>query len=402
MKLFHTKTVLRPVVGMALLLAAAGCLLFGTTVLSGSGGVPSAAATAIGTTVAGYAEPGSIVDASKVMGYKACVTCHKSEIISWMQTKHAKSELTIRNFSGNVQKYCEALEITKDKLASSICAECHATPKASGTRGARIDSGISCESCHGPSGSEQGWLNRHAVYGPNGSTPENETPKHFADRVKFCEKAGMVRAASLYNVAKNCQSCHTILDEELVNAGHKSSSSGFELVGWSTGEVRHNFHQNQADNSAGPSLWKWRNKGNAKNRKRVMFLVGKIVNIEIAVRGLSKIKDPDSDYAGAFMERTGESFGELVEMIGGVFEDEIPEDLAAFSEDSELAEKIGALTEDTDFSEEEGRKAAATVADEVAKLAQQIAKRDGSKLEAIGELMEDLEVKGEAYSYPSP
>lgn len=400
MKHFHKQWTSRPVVGWTLL-AAVGFLVFGTSMLTGSGDVPTTAATVISTAAVANAESGSIVDASKVMGYKTCITCHKSEVISWMKTKHNTSVGKISEFAGTVKKYCDALGITKEQLSGSICAECHATPKSSGGK-TKIDSGVSCESCHSPSGSEQGWLNRHAVYGPMGTPPGEETPKHLAKRVKLCEEAGMVRAASPYSIAKNCQSCHSVMDEALVDAGHKAGSEGFELVGWTNGEVRHNFHQDRSANAASPSLLKWRTGADAANRKRVMYLVGLIVDIETKLHALSKVKEGEGAFVESFQEGLGGSVEIIQEVFGEAFEDEVPEYLAALSEEGELTEQIVELVDDGDFTEAESRETAAKLAGEVAKIAKTVAKLKGSEeeLEALGEFVEEnIEARGEAFSF---
>ncbi len=153
----------------------------------------------------------------------------------------------------------------------------------------------------------------------------------------------MVRTDRLYAVAKNCQCCHTIASVALVNAGHKAGSEGFDLLGWTTGEVRHNFHQQQTVNADGPSLWAWRVNGNAKQRKRVMYLVGLLVDIEVSLNALASTKEGEGDYVDAFTDRLGEAMGILQEVLGEVFEDEIPEDLSMFGEEGELAEAIAEL-----------------------------------------------------------
>ena len=51
-------------------------------------------------------------------------------------------------------------------------------------------SGVACESCHGPAGGENGWLNVHSSYGAEGLTREEETPEHKKMRHEAAEKAG--------------------------------------------------------------------------------------------------------------------------------------------------------------------------------------------------------------------
>ena len=88
----------------------------------------------------------------------------------------------------------------------------------------------------------------------------------------------MIRPSSLYQLAKNCYSCHVVPQEDLVNKGGHPAGSAFELVSWSQGEVRHNT---------------WHNKGKENlqanaARKRMLYLIGLGVELETGIRAVSR------------------------------------------------------------------------------------------------------------------
>lgn len=210
-----------------------------------------------------------------------------------MKTVHFQSpDMRLHKFEGNTKKYAMALGISQgDLLKDSLCADCHAT-KAVRDGEIKVVSGVSCESCHGAAGGSDGWLNRHQSY--HNSMPitrQEETPEHRAERVAFCDSAGMIRSENIYGFAKNCFGCHMVGNEKLIAAGHKSASA-FNFVSWSSGEVRHNFLVDKAKNEAAPSLWMERTGGEAAQRRRVKFVVGAMVEIETALRLRAQTKNP--------------------------------------------------------------------------------------------------------------
>ena len=88
----------------------------------------------------------------------------------------------------------------------------------------------------------------------------------------------MIRPSSVYRLAKNCYSCHVVPQEDLVNKGGHSAGSAFELVSWSQGEVRHNtWHSKGKDNVPASAA-----------RKRMLYLVGLGVELETAIRAVSR------------------------------------------------------------------------------------------------------------------
>lgn len=232
---------------------------------------------------------------NKVMGIAAadCKKCHPSEVASWMKTVHFQSpDYRLYKFDGNTKKYANALGLgSADLLSNSICGDCHAT-KAIRNGKTKVISGISCESCHGAAGGEEGWLNRHQSYHASMPIPRaEETPEHRAERLKFCDNAGMRRSSNLYGLAKACFKCHLVGNEKLIAAGHKAASA-FDFVSWTSGEMKHNFLVDKSNNADAPSLWMERTGGTAENRRRVKFVVGTLVQLETALRLRAKLTNP--------------------------------------------------------------------------------------------------------------
>jgi hypothetical protein len=133
--------------------------------------------------------------------------------------------------------------------------------------------GISCESCHSAG---EDWIKIHSGF--SGKTEKTESKAEAEARLKLADSKGMIRPSSLYQLAKNCYSCHVVPQEDLVNKGGHPAGSAFELVSWSQGEVRHNT---------------WHNKGKENlqanaARKRMLYLIGLGVELETGIRAVSR------------------------------------------------------------------------------------------------------------------
>jgi len=204
------------------------------------------------------------------MGPNECAECHKKETAAWKNTHHF---LTFRELpqSKEAKEIGKKLGIRRLK-SESLCLNCHFTSKIEGDRPKAI-AGISCESCHAPG---KNWYKLHSGF--SGKKEGQESQAEIASRWEKSEAAGMIRPGMTYTLAKNCFSCHLVPNEKLVNVGGHAAGSKFELVTWSQGEVRHNS---------------WYNKGKANpeasvDRKRMLFVVGRIVELETALIGVSK------------------------------------------------------------------------------------------------------------------
>jgi hypothetical protein len=141
--------------------------------------------------------------------------------------------------------------------SESTCIQCHYT--SMGPAGAaKVIAGVSCERCHG-AGAD--WVKVH-----NQKTPGS---------VAAAEKLGFIPPRNIYRLAANCFQCHTIPDEKLINTGGHQTGSPLELVAWTQGEVRHHFLGGTTNAEATPE------------RKRMLYLVGRIVDLEYSLRGIA-------------------------------------------------------------------------------------------------------------------
>ena len=211
-------------------------------------------------------------DGSKVVGPNACAECHKQEVEAWKGTHHFKT------FSEMPRK-TEAKEIAgkmgvRRIKSESLCLNCHFTVQQRDNTEEPI-SGISCESCHSAG---RDWIKIHSGF--SGKTEKTETKAEEEARWKLADSNGMIRPRSLYQLAKNCYGCHVVPQEDLVNKGGHKPGSTFELVSWSQGEVLHNtWYSKGKDNVAANNA-----------RKRMLYLVGLGVELETAMRGISRAK----------------------------------------------------------------------------------------------------------------
>lgn len=235
------------------------------------------------------------VDPVRVMGLVRgdCKKCHPSEVISWTQTYHAHTLDKIAKYEGNTKKYADAMNVAPETLlTTSLCANCHGM-KADVDGKVRVLSGVSCESCHGASGGEEGWLNRHQSYNASMPVPRGqETPEHRAERIEACESAGMIRSERVRLEALNCLSCHLVGNEQLLSAGHPSLKATFDFNAWTAGEVRHNYFINRDVNADAPSLWAEETGLSKAERERVKFVVGALATLEYSLRVRAKLTNP--------------------------------------------------------------------------------------------------------------
>jgi len=212
------------------------------------------------------------LDPASVIGPDACGECHKSSVAAWKLTHHST---TFKNLprSKKAKEIAGKLGLKRIK-AESDCLTCHFTSVMDDGKAKPI-AGITCESCHAAG---KNWVKLHSDYGGKGVTMETEAPAHKTERYVSSEAAGMIRPSRLYEVAANCYSCHTVPNEKLVNDGGHTAGSKFELVSWSQGEIRHN-------------LWYGNGKENkpaSAERKRLMFVVGLVVEAETSLRAVGK------------------------------------------------------------------------------------------------------------------
>jgi hypothetical protein len=207
---------------------------------------------------------------AKIVGPNRCAECHKEEAEAWKTSHHFK---TFRELPRRKEATEIAEKMGVQRLRSEgLCLTCHYTVQQKDNRMEPI-AGISCESCHSAG---EDWIKVHSGF--SGKSEKTETKAEAAARLKRADAAGMIRPASVYDLAKNCYGCHVVPQEDLVNKGGHTAGSDFELVAWSQGEVRHNT---------------WTSKGKANTaaspqRKRMLYLLGLGVELETSMRAVGR------------------------------------------------------------------------------------------------------------------
>jgi hypothetical protein len=204
------------------------------------------------------------------MGANACAECHKRETEAWKGSHHYKTYREMPR-SKKANEIADKMGVRRIK-AGTLCLNCHYTVQQKDGREEPV-SGISCESCHGAG---QDWIKVHSGF--SGKTILFESKEEAAARWRLSESKGMIRPRSIYQLAKNCYSCHVVPQEDLVNKGGHKAGSLFELVSWSQGEVLHNtWHSKGRENVPASAA-----------RKRMLFLMGLGVELETGLRATAK------------------------------------------------------------------------------------------------------------------
>jgi hypothetical protein len=224
------------------------------------------------------------LDPAKVMGPDACGECHKSSVTAWKGSHHFSTFKSLPR-AKEARAIADKMGVKRIK-AGSACLSCHFT-SAMVKGKAKPIAGITCESCHGAG---KDWIKVHSDFGGKGVKAENEAAAHKTERYAKSEAAGMTRPRDIYQVAKNCYGCHSVPNEKLVNVGGHTAGSKMELVAWSQGEVRHNVWYSK-ENRVSPI-----------ERLRMMYLVGRALDLEYALRGVAKATKK-ADYAVKMAKR---------------------------------------------------------------------------------------------------
>ncbi|MFK7844384.1 MAG: multiheme c-type cytochrome [Rhodothermales bacterium] len=208
-----------------------------------------------------------------------CGECHTLEYDAWKESSHSTGFDSMHR-SAQAQSILEKLDY---KLAKreSVCLTCHYTAEIQRDQ-ARAIAGVSCESCHGEA---RDWLDLHNNYGAPDRA--SETPAHKAERIQSSKDAGMLRPSDdVYAVAANCFECHTVPSEELINVGRHPSGSRIELVEWS-GKIQHNFLAAQWGGDEA-------NREQTPERKRTLYVIGRVLDYEYSLRGAAKSTEQGS------------------------------------------------------------------------------------------------------------
>lgn len=235
------------------------------------------------------------MDPARVQGPDVCADCHEYNIDAWRETHHFTTfkELPSRP---EAREIADKMGLKRIKEGSD-CLGCHFTAKQEDGGRVKTIAGITCESCHGVGDK---YVDIHSDFGGKDVTAENEDPAHKTKRWADSVAAGLIRPSDAYAVAQNCYSCHTVPNEKLVNVGGHPAGSKFELVRWSQGEVRHNVHYtNGKENVEAPI-----------ERRRMLYLVGKMLDLEFAFRGLADAT-AKADYAVSMAKRANRATKQL-------------------------------------------------------------------------------------------
>lgn len=232
---------------------------------------------------------GAAVDPAKVIGPEACGNCHKVEFSAWQQTHHFKTFEDLHR-RPSATAIAEKMGVKRIK-GEGTCVACHYTTM--GAADAAPSAGVSCELCHGAG---KDWVKLHNV--------KATAPQAVA--------AGFIGPENIYALAANCFQCHTVPNEKLVNTGGHAAGSPLELVSWSQGEVRHHF------------LKDTKNEEDPPDRKRMLYVVGRIVDLEYSLRGLAKGTEKAA-FAVAMAKRVAAAKENLKKIAAAVPKPEIQE-----------------------------------------------------------------------------
>lgn len=212
-------------------------------------------------------------DIADIVGPNECGECHKKEVEAWRGTHHFSTFKELSR-TKDAKQIAKNLGLKRIKTEGD-CVSCHFTRQLVGGSPEAV-AGISCESCHGGA---KNWMDIHNDYGGKDVKKEAETAAHKETRIAQSLKAGLISPSDIYSVANNCYQCHLVPNEKLVNVGGHKAGSPFELVSWSQGEVRHNYFSS-ADGKE--------NANTSPERKRMMYIVGNLLELEHALRAISK------------------------------------------------------------------------------------------------------------------
>ncbi len=152
-------------------------------------------------------------------------TVLQNEYVTWSRVdKHARAYRVL--FSEQSQRIARNLGLKNPAHEEKVCLDCHAQNVPTSLRGERfkIEDGVSCEACHGPSGR---WLKSHVE---NGATHEQNLAN------------GLFPTGDAVQRARLCLSCHLgnadrFVSHRIMGAGHPRMS--FELDTFTTVEPAH-------------------------------------------------------------------------------------------------------------------------------------------------------------------
>ncbi|MFD2256088.1 cytochrome c family protein [Luteolibacter algae] len=265
-----------------------------------------------------YGQAASTLHPEKVIGSEKCADCHEEEVKAWKLSAHFRSDSVHRDAKTReeAEKIAKAMGLANANAmtTSPLCTECHFTRQKTGGATKTIG-GVSCESCHG------GGLDFYEIHGEIEKIPNRD------ERKQRSKAAGMLYPEDTALVGENCFNCHIIRDEKLVNVGgHIARSEGFNLVSWSQGEVRHNFYTPDHTRTKGENL------PTTPERKRKLFVVGMLLDLEYSLRALSNGKTGGGAFRKAMGTRAHTIINKELPAVSKILGDAAPEELKKAAE----------------------------------------------------------------------
>lgn len=221
------------------------------------------------------------------IGPKKCQECHRAEHDVWKGSAHFKAFRGAHKHK-SAKAIAKASGTGKSMRKNKTCLTCHYTKI-----GKKAKAGPSCESCHGAA---KKWVNIHNDLGGPSVKPADESAGHKKSRLASAKKAGMIHSSMVYDIAENCNACHTMqkidvaMAGKLIDAGHPING-GYELVKYSQGSVRHRFYP--------PNVTK--NQKMDKANMARMFLTGHAAGLVYATKVAAKTSN--AKYKAAMQKR---------------------------------------------------------------------------------------------------
>ncbi len=176
----------------------------------------------------------------ETLGYRSCGTergtCHQSDGGWWQGDAHARTVSDLKRKQQRSTQIAQAYGMNAaDYLkGNSACAACHGEV-VSGREERNMNTGVSCESCHGAAGPKgMGYYEVHQ----EGANPADPLATNRVGYQKAL-KVGMRRLRDVNVRAQTCVRCHLINEKKLLEAGHPTGD-GFDYVaGIKSGISRH-------------------------------------------------------------------------------------------------------------------------------------------------------------------
>jgi hypothetical protein len=166
----------------------------------------------------------------QTLGYRSCGTergtCHQGDGNWWKADPHFGTIIELKRDRQKSMAIAQAYGMKPgDYLkGNSKCAECHGEV-VQGRAGKNMNTGVSCESCHGPAGPKgTGYFEVHQ----EGLVPQDPLSTERTG-YRAALRVGMLELRNTGVRAVNCVNCHQINEKKLLEAGHPTGE-GFDYI----------------------------------------------------------------------------------------------------------------------------------------------------------------------------